>query len=439
MGFWVRIAAISFLNFLKLIYMYQIAKLHARQVIDSRGNPTVECELTLDSGAFGSAIVPSGASTGIHEALELRDGDKTYFLGKGVKKAKENIKTTIANAVLGRKFSNQSELDQFLIELDGSENKKNLGANAILAVSMAFGRAVAAAEELPLYAMFGNGLRLPMPMMNIINGGQHAENGLSFQEFMIIPQKAATFSEAIQIGAEIFHNLKKLLHDAHFGVAVGDEGGFAPNLSSTEQALDFIAKASEQAGYKFGEDIKIALDVASTEFYDETTHLYTINIDGQEVQKTANDMISYYGELVEKYPIVSIEDPLAEDDWDNWVKLTALIGNKVQIVGDDLLVTNPARLKKAIELKACNAILIKLNQIGTVTETLAAIDMAHQNGFNAIISHRSGESEDTFIADLAVGTAAGQIKTGSMSRTDRIAKYNQLLRIEDRLGEKAEF
>lgn len=419
--------------------MYQIAKLHARQVIDSRGNPTVECELVLDSGAFGSAIVPSGASTGIHEALELRDGDRAYFSGKGVKKATENIKTTISNAVLGRKFSNQSELDQFLVELDGSENKKNLGANAILAVSMAFSRAVAAAEELPLYAMFGNGLRLPMPMMNIINGGQHAENGLSFQEFMIIPQKAATFSEAIQIGAEIFHNLKKLLHDAHFGVAVGDEGGFAPNLSSTEQALDFIAKASEQAGYKFGEDIKIALDVASTEFYDEATHLYTININGQEVQKTANDMISYYGELVEKYPIVSIEDPLAEDDWDNWVKLTALIGHKVQIVGDDLLVTNPARLKKAIELKACNAILIKLNQIGTVTETLVAIEMAHQNGFKAIISHRSGESEDTFIADLAVGTAAGQIKTGSMSRTDRIAKYNQLLRIEDRLGEKAEF
>ncbi len=412
--------------------MFSIKNLHAREVLDSRGNPTVECELTLSDGSFGRAIVPSGASTGQHEALELRDADNRY-LGKGVKKAVMNVNGPIAVAVKDEQFGNQAEFDNFLLELDGTENKSKLGANAILAASMAFARAFATSQNLPLYASFNEKPELmPIPMMNIINGGEHADNNLSFQEFMIMPVGANSFSEGLRMGAEIFHTLKKLLHSQNLNTAVGDEGGFAPNLANTEAALDLIAEATAKAGYTFGEDIKVALDVASTEFYSDG--VYTLNKDGEDVSLTGDEMIDYYAELIDRYPIISIEDPLAEDDWAHWIKLTERLGSKVNLVGDDLLVTNPARLQQAIEQKACNAILIKLNQIGTVTETLTAIKMAKENGFQAIISHRSGESEDTFIADLAVGTNAGQIKTGSLCRTDRIAKYNQLLRIEEALG-----
>ncbi|PIQ78029.1 phosphopyruvate hydratase [Candidatus Peregrinibacteria bacterium CG11_big_fil_rev_8_21_14_0_20_41_10] len=413
--------------------MYTIDQIHAREVLDSRGTPTVECELSLRKGGFGMAIVPSGASTGQHEALELRDGDDARYLGKGVLKAVANINGPIAVAVQAKDFADQVALDQFLIDLDGTENKSGLGANALLAVSMAFARACADQNDQFLYEYFNMEADImPIPMMNIINGGQHADNDISVQEFMIMPMGADNFTEGLRMGAEVFQHLKKILKKDGYSTSVGDEGGFAPNLKSTDQALDYIGKAVEAAGYVLGEDIELALDVAASEFY--RNGKYELMVDGTIVAKTGAEMIEYYKELIAKYSIISIEDPLAEDDWDSWVELTKQIGEEIQIVGDDLLVTNLVRLQKAIDLGACNSILIKLNQIGTVTETVRAINMAHDHGFTTVVSHRSGETEDTFIADLAVGMGTGQIKTGSLSRTERIAKYNQLLRIDERLA-----
>lgn len=409
----------------------------AREVLDSRGNPTVEVEIHLEDGSMGRAIVPSGASTGVHEALELRDGDKTRYLGKGTLKAVENVNTEIADAIVGYNVFDQVGLDKLLIELDGTYNKGRLGANAILGVSLAAADAAANSLGLPLFQYLGgvNAKLLPTPMMNILNGGSHADNTVDFQEFMVMPVGASSFTEAVRMGAEVFHSLKAVLKEKGLNTAVGDEGGFAPNLSSNEEAIQVILEAVKKAGYEPAKDIKLALDVAASEFYDETSRKYKLTGEGKE--KTADEMIEYYENLIAKYPVISIEDGLAEDDWAGWAKLTQKLGKKVQLVGDDLFVTNTDRLKKGIEQSVANSILIKVNQIGTVTETLDAIEMAKKAGYTAIVSHRSGESEDITIADLAVAVNAGQIKTGSLSRTDRIAKYNQLLRIDELLGDTA--
>jgi len=418
--------------------MFNIEKIHARQIMDSRGNPTIECDITLSGGAFGRASVPSGASTGSFEALELRDGGNTY-MGKGVSKAVKNVNEIIAPALIGMNAENQKEIDEKMLALDGTQNKDKLGANAILSVSLAVAHAVANAKHIPLYKhianIFGNPnpCVLPRPMMNIINGGQHADNGLDAQEFMIIPNGAKNEAEAIRMGSEIFHNLKSILKKSHHSTNVGDEGGFAPNFNTCHEALDTIVAAIRAAGYKPGDEVSIGLDVASSEFYSDGIY----NFEG--TQKTADEMIGFYEDLISRYPIISIEDALAEEDWENWKKLNERIGNKCQLVGDDLFVTNPIRLQKGINNNAANAILIKVNQIGSLTETLTAIKMAQNAKYGVVVSHRSGETEDTTIADLAVATNAGQIKTGSMSRTDRMAKYNQLIRIEEELGTKAKY
>ncbi|MFH1428492.1 MAG: phosphopyruvate hydratase [Candidatus Margulisiibacteriota bacterium] len=417
--------------------MTLIAAVHGREVLDSRGNPTVEVEVLLESGAVGRAIVPSGASTGAHEAVELRDGDKNRYLGKGVLQAVENVNTDIADAVIGLDAVCQKEIDQTMIELDGTPNKAKLGANAILGVSLACARAAASALGLSVYQYIGGvfASELPLPMMNILNGGEHADNNVDIQEFMIMPAGASSFAEALRMGAETFHSLKKVLSSKGLNTAVGDEGGFAPNLESNEEAIKVIIEAIEKAGYKPGQDIYIALDAAATEMYDNGKYI----LKGEGKTLTSSEMIDYYAELVDKYPILSIEDGLSEDDWEGWSLLTQRLGKKVQIVGDDLFVTNTERLKKGINENIANSILIKVNQIGTLTETLAAIEMAKRAGYTAVVSHRSGETEDSTIADLVVATNAGQIKTGSASRTDRIAKYNQLLRIEEELGAAAVF
>lgn len=417
--------------------MTAIIDIFARQILDSRGNPTVEVDVILESGATGRAMVPSGASTGAHEAVELRDGDKNVYGGKGVQKAVDHVNIEIAEEVCGMDAEAQAVLDRAMMELDGTENKGRLGANAILGVSIACARAMAEEMDQPLYRYVG-GIHahvLPVPLMNIINGGKHADNPVDFQEFMIMPVSAPSMSEAIRYGAEVFHALKKNLSAAGMNTNVGDEGGFAPAVNSATEALDFIMKSIESAGYKPGEDIMIALDVASTEFFKDGKY----HLEGEGRVLSTAEMIKYYEELCAKYPIVSIEDGLAEDDWDGWVELTKRLGDRVQLVGDDLFVTNPKRLAMGIEKKAANAILVKVNQIGTLTETLEAIQMAQKAGMGVILSHRSGETEDSTIADLAVATNAGQIKTGSLSRSDRIAKYNQLIRIEEELGPIAEY
>jgi len=424
---------------------FKIKDIRGREILDSRGNPTVEADVILEDGTLGRAAVPSGASTGEHEAVELRDGDKNRYLGKGVRKAVENVNTAIKAAMVGKDASDQKAVDEALIALDGTENKAKLGANAILGVSLASARAMANSEGLPLYAYLGGdeARLLPVPMMNIINGGVHADNNVDLQEFMIMPFGANLFSEAIRMGTEVFHHLKKILQGKGLNTSVGDEGGFAPNLKSNEEALDVIMEAIQKAGYKPGEHIKIALDAASSSFYgkdktggSENPGKYVLIAEAEPV-KTAEQMIEFYAKLCEKYPIFSIEDGLDENDWDNWKALTARLGAKVQLVGDDLFVTNTKRLKQGIDAKTANSILIKVNQIGTLTETIEAVKLAHANGYTAVMSHRSGETEDTTIADLAVALSTGQIKTGSASRSDRIAKYNQLLRIEAELGAKA--
>jgi enolase len=418
--------------------MSTIIDVFAREILDSRGNPTVECEVTLESGAFGRAAVPSGASTGEHEALELRDGGDRY-MGKGVLKAVQNINETIAPSLIGEDALDQAYVDMIMLDLDGTEKKDVLGANAILGVSMAVARAAADYYGMPLYQYLGgaNARVLPVPMMNILNGGSHADNNVDFQEFMIYPCGAKSFSEALQMGVEVFHNLKSVLKEKGLNTAVGDEGGFAPNLGSNEEAIQVIIEAANRTKYKAGKDLFIALDVAASEFYDKKTAKY--NLASENKMMSAEDMVELYASWVEKYPIVSIEDGLDENDWAGWKTLTEKLGKKIQLVGDDLFVTNPKLLQKGIDEKSANAILIKLNQIGTVTETLDAIELAKLNGFAAVISHRSGETADTFIADLAVATGVGQIKTGSASRSDRIAKYNQLIRIEEELDDIKKF
>ena len=421
--------------------MPSIIDVYAREVLDSRGNPTVEVEVTTESGAFGRAIVPSGASTGEREALELRDGDKSRFMGKGVTKAVANVNDIIADAVLGMDVTDQNAIDKVMIELDGTNDKSKLGANAILGVSMACARAAADYYDMPLYKYFGgfNGKTLPVTMMNVLNGGSHADSTGDFQEFMIMPGGATSLKEAVRMGAETFHNLRKVLKGKGYNTNVGDEGGFAPScVEGNEEPLKLIVEAIEAAGYVPGKDICIAMDVAASEFYNEETGNYDLEKSGQGT-KTTDEMIAMYEEWVEKYPIVSIEDGLGERDWDGWKKLTDKLGSKIQLVGDDLFVTNPAILKEGIEKGIANSILIKVNQIGSLTETFDAIEMAKKAGYTCVVSHRSGETEDTTIADIAVGLNAGQIKTGSMSRTDRIAKYNQLIRIEDELGPIAEY
>jgi enolase len=417
--------------------MLEITGIAAREILDSRGNPTVEVEIEIDGAVVGRAAVPSGASTGEHEALELRDGDASRYLGKGVLKAVENVMEKIAPEVLGRDALDQAAIDQAMLDLDGTKTKSNLGANAILGVSMAVARAAAEAVGLPLYRYLGGAQAcvLPTPLMNILNGGTHADNGLEIQEFMVVPHGAASFREGLRMGAEVFHHLKSILKKRGLTVAVGDEGGFAPRLESNESALAVILEAIEKAGYTPGRDISLALDCAASEFFDKEKKVYTF--DKKEVDGAA--LIDIYARLTEKYPLISIEDGCAEDDWDTWKKLTDRMGSKVQLVGDDLFVTNVTRLARGIEAGIGNSILVKVNQIGSVTETLSAIRLASQNGYSSIISHRSGETEDTFIADLAVATGAGQIKTGSASRSDRIAKYNQLLRIEEMLGSGARY
>ncbi len=414
-----------------------ITDVYAREVLDSRGNPTVEVEVWTENGAFGRALVPSGASTGAFEAVELRDGNRDRYLGKGVMKAVENVNTIIAEEIIGLNVFDQASIDRLMIDLDGTPNKGKLGANAILGVSLAVAKAAADELGMPLYQYVGgiNSKTLPVPMLNILNGGAHADNNVDIQEFMVMPVGALNFREALRMGAEIFHSLKSVLKSKGLNTAVGDEGGFAPNLSSNEEALKTIVEAIEKAGYKPGEEVALALDVAATEMYDEEKKVY--NLAGEGRSLTVEEMIDYYEELVNKYPIISIEDGLAEDDWDGWKLLTERLGKRIQLVGDDLFVTNTERLKKGIELGVANSVLVKLNQIGSLTETLDTIEMAKINGYTAVISHRSGETEDTTIADLAVATNAGQIKTGAPSRTDRVAKYNQLLRIEDNLGEEA--
>jgi len=420
--------------------MSAIVDIVAREILDSRGNPTVEADVLLESGILGRAAVPSGASTGSREAIELRDGDAGRFLGKGVMQAVENVNTEISESIIGLDAEEQAFIDQSLIELDGTDNKSRLGANAMLAVSMAVAKAAAEEAGLPLYRYFGGSgpMQMPVPMMNVINGGSHADSSVDFQEFMIMPVGAPNVREAIRWGAETFHELKKVLKRMGHVTAVGDEGGFAPNLSSNEEPLEVIVQAIKNAGYVPGKDIVLAMDVAASEFYDEETGTYNLKKSGQGV-KTSEEMIAWYGKMIEKFPIVSIEDGLGEKDWTGWKKLTDALGSKIQLVGDDLFVTNPSILKEGIEKGICNSILIKLNQIGTLTETLDAIKMAKNARYTNVISHRSGETEDTMIADLAVAVNAGQIKTGSMSRTDRIAKYNRLMRIEEKLGDKAKF
>lgn len=410
----------------------------ALEILDSRGNPTVEVMVELEDGTIGTAAVPSGASTGVREALELRDGDKSRYMGKGVQNAVKNVNEIIAPDLIGFDPGEQYLLDSILLELDGTENKSKLGANAILGVSMAVARASANFLSLPLYRYLGGTLarRLPVPMMNILNGGAHADNNLDIQEFMIVPAGAPSFSESLRMGSEIFHTLKKILHDKKLATSVGDEGGFAPNLDSNEQALEVILKAIEQAGYKPGDELFLALDVAASSFYKDK--IYKMSAE-KKPAKTSEDMINLYEEWVKKYPIISIEDGLAEDDWQGWAELTKRLGKKVQLIGDDIFVTNKKIFSEGIKKQIANAILIKLNQIGTVTETIQTVETAQKAGYNSIISHRSGETEDSFIADLSVALSAGQIKTGSISRSDRIAKYNQLLRIESALQEAAEF
>jgi len=419
--------------------MPTIIDIYAREVIDSRGNPTIEVEVTSASGAFGRAIVPSGASTGEREALELRDGDKKRFGGKGVLKAVENVNDIIAPALIGEfDVDEQVAIDNRLLDLDGTPFKEKLGANAMLGVSLACARAAADYYGLPLYKYLGgpNAKKLPVPMMNVINGGSHADSSVDFQEFMIMPVGAPSLHEALRWGAEVFHELKKVLKEKGHITAVGDEGGFAPNLATNEEPLEVIMQAIKRAGYKPGVDFMLALDVAASEFFDKKKNIYDLKKSGQG-HKTADEMITWYVAMVDKYPIISIEDGLAEGDWDGWKRLTDALGKKVQLVGDDLFVTNPAILKEGIDRGIANSILIKVNQIGTLTETLDAMEMAERAGYTCVVSHRSGETEDTTIADLAVALNAGQIKTGSMSRTDRVAKYNQLIRIEDELGDTA--
>lgn len=414
-----------------------ITDVYAREILDSRGNPTVEVDVYLEDGSFGRAAVPSGASTGAFEAVELRDGDKERYLGKGVLNAVDNVNTIIAPAIIGLSALDQSGLDRFMIELDGTENKGKLGANAILGVSLAVAKAAAESCGIPLYRYIGgaNAKVLPAPMMNILNGGKHADNTVDIQEFMVMPLGAATFSEGLRMGTEVFHSLKKVLSTKGLATSVGDEGGFAPNLASNEEALAVIVEAIEKAGYEPGKDIYLAIDTAATELYDEASGIY--HLAGEGVKKTSAEMVDFYADLVAKYPIISIEDGLAEEDWEGWHLLTERLGDKVQLVGDDLFVTNTKRLARGIAEQTANSILIKVNQIGTLTETLEAIEMAKEAGYTAVVSHRSGETDDTTIADIAVATNAGQIKTGAPSRIDRVAKYNQLLRIEEELDDVA--
>ena len=418
--------------------MSVITKIHARQILDSRGNPTVEVDVTTEKGYFGRAAVPSGASTGEHEAVELRDGGSS-FMGKGVSNAVKNVNNILSEAVLGMSVFSQAEIDKKMIDLDGTPNKSKLGANSILGISLAVAKAAAAESKISLYKYIGGkgATTLPVPMMNIINGGSHSDAPIAFQEFMIMPVKAKSFTHAMQMGTEIFHNLKKVLHDRNLSTAVGDEGGFAPKLDGTEDALDTIAIAVENAGYKFGDEIMVALDCASAEFYVNGKYDYS-KFEGKTGKvRSSKEQADYLSELVEKYPIISIEDGMDENDWGGWKYLTELIGDKVQLVGDDLFVTNVDRLSRGIENNIANSILIKVNQIGTLTETIAAVNMAHEAGYTSVMSHRSGETEDNTIADLAVALSTGQIKTGSASRSDRMAKYNQLLRIEEALAETA--
>ncbi len=427
-----------------------IKEIKGREILDSRGNPTVEVDCLLSDGSFGRAAVPSGASTGEHEAVELRDGDKRRYLGKGVLKAVANVNKILAKEIKGDNPFDQKKLDAKLCKIDGSANKKNMGANAILGISLAAAKAAAASKKQPLYVYLGGAKAnlLPVPMMNILNGGLHADNNVDLQEFMIMPFPATSrggsasgggapsFREALRIGAEVFHHLKKILHDRKLSTSVGDEGGFAPNVRSNQEALEVILQAIDKAGYRPGQDVKIALDPASSSFYEDGAYWLEAE---PEPKKSAGDMIDFYAKWVEKYPIFSIEDGLAEDDWDGWRELTKKLGKKIQIVGDDLFVTNTRRLQMGIDRKVANSILIKVNQIGTLSETLDAIHLAHKNGYTAVLSHRSGETEDTTIAQLAVATSCGQIKTGSLCRTDRICKYNELLRIEEELGKKARY
>lgn len=418
--------------------MSQIINIHARQILDSRGNPTVEAEVITEGGALGRAAVPSGASTGAHEATELRDGDKKVYMGKGVLKAVEIVNKEIADKLIGMDVFEQNEIDRQMLKLDDTDNKSKLGANAVLAVSLACAKAAAVESNMPLYRYVGgvNANTLPIPLMNILNGGAHADNSIDFQEFMIMPVKADSFSEALRMGTEVFHHLKAVLKKKGYSTNVGDEGGFAPNIPSNEEAIETVLKAIEEAGYKPGKDIYIAMDAATTEFYDEKTGIYTFKKSDKREMDSAG-MVAYWKEWTNKYPIISIEDGMAEDDWKGWAELTTAIGSKVQLVGDDLFVTNSKRLAKGIEKGVANSILVKVNQIGSLTETIDAVNLATRNAYTNIMSHRSGETEDTTIADLAVALNSGQIKTGSASRTDRIAKYNQLIRIEEELGKNA--
>ena len=419
--------------------MSRIADIHARQILDSRGNPTLEVDVTTESGVLGRAAVPSGASTGVHEAVELRDNGSEY-MGKGVLKAVQNVNQTLAEELRGVNVFDQTGIDRFMINLDGSENKSNLGANALLGVSMAVAKAAANEIGMPLYRYIGgvNANKLPVPMMNILNGGSHADNSIDFQEFMVMPYGAGSFSDALRMGTEVFHHLKSALKKKGFSTNVGDEGGFAPNLSSNEEAIEYVLKAIEMAGFKAGKDIYISLDAAASEFYNEKEKVYHFHQSSNE-KLSSSEMVSYWKDWIGKYPIISIEDGLWEDDWEGWKELTDLIGERVQLVGDDLFVTNTKRLSQGIEQGVGNSILIKVNQIGTLTETIEAVELATKHGYTSVMSHRSGETEDTTIADLAVALGTGQIKTGSSSRSDRMAKYNQLLRIEEQLGTNANF
>jgi enolase len=420
--------------------MSLIEGIHARQILDSRGNPTIEVDVITESGAFGRAAVPSGASTGTHEAVELRDGDKKRYQGKGVLKAVENVNTKIASEIVGLDVFDQNLIDKIMIELDATKNKGKLGANAILGASLAVAKAAAMEAGQSLYRYIGgvNANTLPVPMMNILNGGSHADNSIDFQEFMVMPVKADTFSESLRMGTEVFHTLKKVLHDKGYSTNVGDEGGFAPNIKSNEEAIEIVLKAIEKAGFKPGFDIFIAMDAASSEFYDAKTKTYTFKkSDGKKLK--SDEMVEYWAKWAKKYPIISIEDGMGEEDWDGWKKLTDKIGSKIQLVGDDLFVTNVDFLQKGIDMGVANSILVKVNQIGSLTETINAVNLAKQNSYKSIMSHRSGETEDSTIADLAVALNTGQIKTGSASRSDRMAKYNQLIRIEEELGETAYF
>jgi enolase len=420
--------------------MYSIVNIHARQILDSRGNPTIEVDVETEGGHKGRAAVPSGASTGIHEAVELRDGNKGIYLGKGVLKAVQNVNETIFNELVGYDVREQELIDKIMLELDGTDNKSKLGANAMLAVSMAVAKAAAAASNLSLYRYIGgvNASTLPVPMLNILNGGAHADNSIDFQEFMVMPTKADSFGESLRMGVEVFHALKKVLKDAGYSTNVGDEGGFAPNIKSNEEAIEIVLKSIEKAGFKPGEDIFIAMDAASSEMWNEKEQAYIFHKSDNR-KLSSDEMAAYWADWCSKYPIVSIEDGMAEDDWKGWKALTDKVGKKVQLVGDDLFVTNVKRLKQGIDTQTANAILVKVNQIGTLSETIAAVRMAQNARFNSVMSHRSGETEDSTIADLAVALNCGQIKTGSASRSDRMAKYNQLLRIEEELGETAYF